>query len=67
MRGLYAPPRSIVAAGVAATTSAISSVCSRLSTVHGPAISAKCSPPTRRSADLDDGALALAELREASL
>ena len=39
-RGLNAPPRSIVAPA-AATTRAVSSVCSRVSTEHGPAISPK--------------------------
>src|SRR3954447_23374059 len=47
VRGLNAPPRSIVAPA-ALTASAVSSVCPRDSTVHGPAISANASPPTRR-------------------
>ena len=40
VRGLKAPPRSIVAPA-SATARAVSSVCSRYSTVHGPAISPK--------------------------
>ena len=47
VRGLKAPPRSIVTPA-AATTRAVSSVCSRVSTVHGPAISPKNSWPMRR-------------------
>ena len=40
VRGLNAPPRSIVAPA-SATARAVSSVCSRYSTVHGPAMSPK--------------------------
>src|SRR3954447_8143793 len=48
VRGLKAPPRSIEAPA-ALTTRATSSVCSRDSTVHGPAIKQKVElPPTRR-------------------
>jgi hypothetical protein len=46
-RGLYAPPRNRLAPP-AATMCAAVSVWSRDSTVHGPAISEKCSPPIRR-------------------
>ena len=46
-RGLNAPPRSTVAPA-AATARAVSSVCSRVSTVHGPAISPKKPSPIRR-------------------
>ena len=49
VRGLYAPPRRNVAP-TAAQTRAVSMVCSRVSTVQGPAISAKCSPPILRPA-----------------
>ncbi len=38
------------------------SVWSRDSTVHGPAMSAKCSPPTLRPPIVEDGALAVLEL-----
>src|SRR3954447_26455269 len=44
VRGLNAPPRSI-AAPPACTARATPSVCSRVSTVHGPAISVKVAPP----------------------
>jgi hypothetical protein len=44
VRGLYAPPRSIDAPP-ALTASATSSVCSRDSTVHGPATRQNVSPP----------------------
>ena len=47
VRGLNAPPRSIVAPA-SATARAVASVCSRLSTLHGPAISPKYVSPTRR-------------------
>ena len=47
VRGLKAPPRSIVPPA-AATTRAASSVCSRYSTEHGPAISPKAPSPIRR-------------------
>ena len=40
VRGLNAPPRSIVTPS-AATQRAVSSVCSRVSTVHGPAMKPK--------------------------
>src|SRR6188472_1046599 len=46
-RGLNAPPRSTVAPA-AATARAVSRVCSRVSTVHGPAISPKKPSPIRR-------------------
>src|SRR3954468_20980149 len=47
VRGLNAPPRSIVACG--STARATASVCSRDSTVHGPAIRQNgASPPTPR-------------------
>ena len=50
VRGLNAPPRSIEAPA-AATARATSSVWSRDSTVHGPAIRQNVSPPpTRRPA-----------------
>src|SRR5215210_3761200 len=50
VRGLNAPPRSM-AAPAALTARATSSVCSRDSTVHGPAIRQKVRPPpTRRPA-----------------
>jgi hypothetical protein len=52
VRGLKAPPRSIVAPA-AATVRATSSVCSRVSTVHGPAIRQNAfSPPTVRPSTL---------------
>jgi hypothetical protein len=44
VRGLKAPPRSIEAPA-AATVRATPLVCSALSTVHGPAIRQKVSPP----------------------
>ena len=47
VRGLNAPPRSIVAPA-AATTRAVSSVCSRYSTEQGPAISPKAESPICR-------------------
>ena len=47
VRGLNAPPRSIVAPA-ASTARAVSSVCSRYSTVHGPAIRPKYSSPIFR-------------------
>src|SRR4051794_22169130 len=47
VRGLKAPPRSIVAPA-SFTARAVASVCSRYSTVHGPAISPKNSSPTFR-------------------
>ena len=47
MRGLYAPPRRNWAPA-SLTVRAASSSTSRDSTVHGPAIVAKCSPPIRR-------------------
>ena len=47
MRGLKAPPRSIVAPA-AATARQLSMVCSRDSTVQGPAMRPKWSPPRRR-------------------
>ena len=47
VRGLNAPPRSIVAPA-AATTRAVSSVCSRYSTEQGPAISPKAVSPIWR-------------------
>ena len=47
VRGLKAPPRSQVAPA-AATARAVSSVCSRYSTVHGPAISPNQPSPMRR-------------------
>ena len=47
VRGLNAPPRSHVAPA-AATARAVSSVCSRYSTVHGPAIRPKNPSPIRR-------------------
>ena len=47
VRGLNAPPRSIVAPA-AATTRAVSSVCSRVSTVHGPAMSPNQPSPILR-------------------
>ena len=51
VRGLKAPPRSIVAPP-AATVRATSSVCSRDSTVHGPAIRQNAvSPPTSAAVD----------------
>ena len=40
VRGLKAPPRSIVTPA-AATARAVSSVCSRVSTLHGPAMKPK--------------------------
>ena len=40
VRGLKAPPRSIVTPS-ASTARAVSSVCSRVSTVHGPAMKPK--------------------------
>ena len=46
VRGLYAPPRSITAP-LAATAAATSSICSLLSTAHGPAIVTMREPPTR--------------------
>ena len=46
-RGLKAPPRKTVAPA-AATARAVSSVCSRVSTVHGPAMSPKKPSPIRR-------------------
>ena len=46
VRGLKAPPRSMVTPA-SLTTRAVSSVCSRVSTVHGPAISPKYSWPIR--------------------
>ena len=49
VRGLYAPPRYI-AAPADATACAAVSTWSRDSTVHGPAISVKWSPPTLRPA-----------------
>ena len=52
-RGLNAPPRSTVAPA-AATARAVSSVCSRVSTVHGPATSPKKPSPIRLPAHLDD-------------
>ena len=48
-------------------TRATSSVWSRLSTVHGPAISAKLSPPTLRPSTSITRPLALAELRRGEL
>ena len=67
VRGLYAPPRSIEAPA-SFTTRATSSVCSRDSTVHGPAIRQNVPlPPTRRPAISNvDGALC-ASSSEASL
>jgi hypothetical protein len=47
VRGLNAPPRSIVAPA-AATTRAVSSVCSRYSTEQGPAMSPNASSPICR-------------------
>ena len=44
MRGLKAPPRSMEASA-AATARATAKVCSGLSTVQGPAIRQKVSPP----------------------
>ena len=47
VRGLNAPPRSIVEPACA-TARAVSNVCSRYSTVHGPAINPNASSPMRR-------------------
>jgi hypothetical protein len=47
VRGLKAPPRSMVAPA-AATARQLSMVCSRDSTVHGPAMRPKWFPPRRR-------------------
>ena len=47
VRGLKAPPRSIVTP-CSATTRAVSNVCSRVSTVHGPAMKPKYESPIRR-------------------
>ncbi len=57
-----------MSAPASATASATSSVCSRPSTVQGPAIRASgSSPPTRTLADLVHGADAVPELRGAEL
>ena len=67
VRGLKAPPRSIDAPP-AATTPATSSVCSRDSTVHGPAIRQNVvPPPTTRPAIENDVASWWASSEEASL
>ena len=66
VRGLYAPPRSI-ATPASLTTRATSSVCSRLSTVQGPAIRPKCSPPTLRSSTSTTVRSPLRNCAEASL
>ena len=52
VRGLNAPPRSIVAPA-SATARAVSSVCSRYSTVHGPAISPKVAVADPPPVDFD--------------
>src|SRR4051812_27036619 len=67
VRGLNAPPRSI-AAPPACTARATPSVCSRVSTVHGPAISVKVAPPptVRPAMSKVDGSWWLSSL-EASL
>ena len=67
VRGLNAPPRSIEAPA-AATVRATPSVCSRDSTVHGPAISANVSPPpTVRPSTANDGRLVVGELGRGEL
>ena len=54
VRGLNAPPRSIVAPA-AATARAVSSVCSRYSTVHGPGDEAEGRVADPPAVDLDHG------------
>ena len=45
VRGLNAPPRSAVAPADF-TARAVATICSSLSTLHGPAITPTCLPPT---------------------
>ncbi len=62
VRGLKAPPRSIEAPA-AWTARATSSVCSRDSTVHGPAIRQKVSPPPHPApGDVEHGGAVVVEL-----
>ena len=62
VRGLNAPPRSIEAPA-SRTVRATLSVCSRVSTVHGPAIRQNVSlPPTRAAVDRERRRLVVGEL-----